>query len=237
MDSEVFGQMLDAALAPFTQSQPSPPGYIPYDQIVSGAAFLSDDMRKRYADLLRERGMDMMMAYPGTQMNLMGYYNPSDEPVSDYRNELKQFGYDVREIPPDAVNLIGAGIGYPYVAGHELLHYASNEAKKELPNFRGLSESEVEYMTAANAPTKEAFLESIKHLYPDLDTENISDKDLMKYVRRMHLMGNTRFGTYIPPIMQNPDSYVETRLHQNPFKRMYRGIFGIEQPEEKLRDM
>lgn len=213
--------------------------YIPYDQIVSGAAFLSDDMRKRYADLLRERGMDMMMAYPGKDVRLMGYYNHTQEPIPPsgdrYLAEAKKAGYKLRDLPPDAVNLLGLGVGLPFVAGHELTHYASREEERRNPEFKDLSEKRVRYLTAFNAPTKESFIDSLKSLYPKLkNKKEITESDIKQSVNA--IMAMMEF-TNIPPVLINPDSYIQTRYKQNPFKRMYRGIFGIEQPEEKLRDM
>jgi len=236
MDTDSFKNQLNSLLdIASNRAAPPRPGYIPYDQIVSGAAFLSDDMRKRYADLLRERGMDMMMAYPGEPLNLMGYYNPSDKTIMGPQQDLAEFGYDVRELPPDAVNLIGRGIGYPFVAGHELTHYASRDTERENQDFEDLNEKRTRYLTAYNAPTKEAFIDSIKSMNKELrNKEELTESDIKQQVNFL----KTYFKWHkIPPVLINPDSYVQTLLKQKPFKRIYRGILGIEQPEDNLKDM
>lgn len=225
-------KLLDIANSPV---RPSRPGYIPYDQIVSGAAFLSDDMRKRYADLLRERGMDMMMAYPGEPIDLMGYYNPTERTVE---RDLSGFGYNVRSIPPDAVNLIGKGIFYPYVAGHELTHYASRGAERENQDFEDLSEKETRYLTAYNAPTKETFINSLKSMDSRLKRKgSVSETDISDAV---HFLENHFRRHPIPPILVNSNSYARTRnlsANQKPFARMWQGLLGKEYPEDKLKDM
>jgi len=236
MDTDSFKNQLNAIFGMAgNQAPPSKPGYIPYDQIVSGAAFLSDDMRKRYADLLRERGMGMMMAYPGEPLNLMGYYNPSNKTIMGPQQDLAQFGYDVRELPPDAINLIGRGIGYPYVAGHELTHYASRGTERENQDFEDLTEKQTRYLTAYNAPTKEAFIDAIKSYSPKLRKKGeLSDSDIMLEVNNLKSYYKHH---KLPPILINPDSYAQTTKGYGPISRIYRGIFGIEDPEKNLRDM